>query len=85
MTRFQCRRVPACVSFKWSSEIFKQNICSEIVFRDVRSMRLLNVLVKLMKYDPKQNFSGEKILHHYHLKCNNLDNRELLNITLKAR
>lgn len=85
MTRFQCRRVPACVSFKWSLEIFKQNICSEIVFRDVRSMRLLNVLVKLMKYDPKQNFSGEKILHHYHLKCNNLDNRELLNITLKAR
>lgn len=77
MTRFQCRRVPACVSFKWSLEIFKQNICSEIVFRDVRSMRL--------KYDPKQNFSGEKILHHHHLKCNNLDNRELLNITLKAR
>lgn len=40
---------------------------------------------KLMKYDPKQNFSGEKILHHHYLKCNNLDNRELLNITLKAR
>lgn len=51
MTRFQCRRVPACVSFKWSLEIFKQNICSEIVFRDVRSMRLLNVLVTNGKTD----------------------------------
>lgn len=51
MIGFQCRRVPACVSFKWSSEIFKQNICSEIVFRDVRSMRLLNVLVTNAKTD----------------------------------